>query len=171
MAGRSVLGSVLLLSLPCRAQAPAHSAAGDIVAPWTKVPAVVVVGASANDARLPLVQDAVAFWNRSFAALGSAVRLGSVTQATERVKELAARPVTSPLSRGEVGIRALARGFRVRGKGVPRNCEWLHSREEALTSTLSPQAGRGRIVRQCSRQCLISSHAPLRRSQPARCAH
>ena len=148
MAGRLVLGLALLLPPPCQAQAPGHSVAGDMVAPWMKVPAVVVVGANANDARLPVVQDAVAFWNRSFAELGSAFRLGPVTQATERVKELAARPVTSPLSWGEVGIRALARGFRVRGKGFLPNCEWLYNREEARTSTVAPQAGRGRIVRQ-----------------------
>ena len=35
--------------------------------------------------RVPLVQDAVAFWNRSFAELGSAFRLGPVTQATGAV--------------------------------------------------------------------------------------
>jgi hypothetical protein len=52
-----------------------------VVPPWTKIPAVVVVGASANDARLPLVRDAVAFWNGSFAELGSAFRLGPVTEA------------------------------------------------------------------------------------------
>jgi hypothetical protein len=113
MAGRLVLGLALLLPPPCQARAPGHSVAGDMVAPWMNVTAVVVVGANANDARSPLVQDARAFWNRSFVALGSAFRLGPVTQATERVKELAARPVTSPLSRGEVGIRALARGVRV----------------------------------------------------------
>src|SRR5271163_1477932 len=39
------------------------------------------------------------------------------TPAFERVKELAARPVTSPRLRGEVGICASARGFRVRGNG------------------------------------------------------
>jgi len=33
--------------------------------------------------------------------------------AFERVKELAARPVTSPRLRGEVRTRASARGFRV----------------------------------------------------------
>ena len=55
------LGLALLPPLPCQAQAPAHSAAGGMVAPWTRVPAVVVVGANANDARVPLVEDAVAF--------------------------------------------------------------------------------------------------------------
>jgi hypothetical protein len=46
----------------------------------------VVFGANANDARLPLVGDAVAFWNRSFAELGSAFRLGSVSQAVGAIQ-------------------------------------------------------------------------------------
>jgi hypothetical protein len=85
MVGRLILGLAPLLSLSCQAQAPAHSASGGLAAPWTKVPAVVVVGASVNDARLPLVQDAVAFWNRSFAELGAGFRLGPVTQAAGTV--------------------------------------------------------------------------------------
>jgi hypothetical protein len=85
MIAHLILGLALLLPLSCQAQVPAHSAVGGPVTPWTKVPAVVVVGASTNDARVPLVQDAVAFWNRSFAELGSAFRLGPVTQATEAV--------------------------------------------------------------------------------------
>src|SRR5215469_16379384 len=79
--GHLVLGLTLILPLSVQAQAPASSAAGEMGARWTKVPAVAVVGANANDARLPLVHDAVAFWNRSLFELGSAFRLGSVTQA------------------------------------------------------------------------------------------
>src|SRR5215831_8763114 len=85
MVGRLFLGLALLLPLSCPAQAPARSAAGPAVAPWAKVPAVVVVGASTNDARVPLVRDAVAFWNRNLAELGSAFRLGPVTQAAGTV--------------------------------------------------------------------------------------
>ena len=80
-----ILGLALLLSLSGQAQAPPRSGGGGSVLPWTKVPAVVVIGAEANDARVPLVQDAVAFWNRSFAELGSAFRLGPVTQAAGMV--------------------------------------------------------------------------------------
>ena len=80
MVGRLILTLVLLFPLWCQAQASARSAPGDPVAPWAKVPAVVVVGARTDDARLPLVRDAVAFWNRSFAELGSAFRLWPVTQ-------------------------------------------------------------------------------------------
>ena len=79
------MGVALLLALSCQAQPAPGTAAGIPVAPWTTVPAVVVVGAGANDARLLLVQDAVAFWNRSFAELGSAFRLGPVTEAAGAV--------------------------------------------------------------------------------------
>jgi hypothetical protein len=78
---RLILGLALLLPLSAQAQAPSRSGSGGLVVPWTKVPAVVVIGPSTNDARVPLVQDAVAFWNRSFAELGSAFRLGPVIQA------------------------------------------------------------------------------------------
>jgi hypothetical protein len=71
MVRRPIPVLALLVPLPCEAQAPARSAAGGPVAPWTKVPTLVVVGDSANDPRLPLVRDAAAFWNRSFAELGT----------------------------------------------------------------------------------------------------
>jgi hypothetical protein len=85
MVGLLILGLALLVPLSCQAQAPARSAAGGSVAPWTNVPAVVVIGANPNDARVPLVLDAVAFWNRTFAELGSAFRLGPVTHAVGAV--------------------------------------------------------------------------------------
>jgi Dual-action HEIGH metallo-peptidase len=46
---------------------------------WTKVPSVIIVG-QAGDARAPLVHAAVAHWNSVLAAIGSAFRLGPVTQ-------------------------------------------------------------------------------------------
>ena len=85
MVGRLIPGLALPMLLLWQALALARSAPGDPVAPWTKVPAVVVVGARTDDPRLPLVRDAVAFWNRSFAELGSAFRLGPVTQAAGAV--------------------------------------------------------------------------------------
>jgi hypothetical protein len=64
-----ILGLALSLPSVCLAQAPAG---------WTKVPSVVVLGLE-SDARLPLVRDAVDFWNRVFAEIGSTFRLGTVT--------------------------------------------------------------------------------------------
>jgi len=78
---RLILGLVLLLPLSCQAQAQTASGVGRPAVPWAKVPVVVVVGGRTDDARLPLVRDAVAFWNHTFAELGSAFRLGPVSQA------------------------------------------------------------------------------------------
>ena len=46
---------------------------------WDFVPTITVVSA-AGDPRLPLVNDAVAFWNDTFAELGTPFRLGVLTQ-------------------------------------------------------------------------------------------
>jgi putative tryptophan/tyrosine transport system substrate-binding protein len=47
---------------------------------WKSVPTITVVS-PAGDPRLPLVNDAIAFWNDTFAALGTPFRLGALTQA------------------------------------------------------------------------------------------
>jgi putative ABC transport system substrate-binding protein len=46
---------------------------------WNLVPSIVVVSAK-GDPRLPLVGDAVAFWNSTLSELGSGFRLGALTQ-------------------------------------------------------------------------------------------
>src|ERR1700675_2976366 len=46
---------------------------------WKLVPSIVVVSAE-GDPRLPLVGDAVAFWNNTLSELGSGFRLGALTQ-------------------------------------------------------------------------------------------
>jgi putative tryptophan/tyrosine transport system substrate-binding protein len=46
---------------------------------WNVVPTITVVSA-AGDPRLPLVSEAVAFWNDTFAELGTPFRLGALTQ-------------------------------------------------------------------------------------------
>jgi len=45
---------------------------------WTRIPTVTVVAATADDPRVPLVRDAVDFWNHTFAEIGSPFRLGPV---------------------------------------------------------------------------------------------
>jgi hypothetical protein len=49
---------------------------------WTQIPTIAVVG-TVDDSRLPLVRDAVAFWNRTFTELGSGFRLGVVEVKTD----------------------------------------------------------------------------------------
>jgi putative tryptophan/tyrosine transport system substrate-binding protein len=46
---------------------------------WDCAPTITVVSA-AGDPRLPLVNDAVAYWNETFAELGTPFRLGALTQ-------------------------------------------------------------------------------------------
>jgi hypothetical protein len=53
-------------------------------AQWGKVP-TITIAAPAQDARIPLALEAVAFWNRQFTELGTPFRLGDVTQTTERL--------------------------------------------------------------------------------------
>ena len=45
---------------------------------WSRIPTVIVVAATADDPRVPLVRDAVDFWNHTFAEIGSPFRLGPV---------------------------------------------------------------------------------------------
>jgi hypothetical protein len=45
---------------------------------WTKIPSVTVISA-AGDSRIEAVREAIAFWNRTFADLGTPFRLGEPT--------------------------------------------------------------------------------------------
>ena len=54
---------------------------GPTDAHWGKVPAITIA-APAQDARISLALEAVAFWNRQFTELGTPFRLGDVTQTT-----------------------------------------------------------------------------------------
>jgi hypothetical protein len=49
---------------------------------WTRIPAIAVLSPAVGDPRVPLVRDAVAFWNRTLAELGSGFRLGTITETT-----------------------------------------------------------------------------------------
>jgi hypothetical protein len=61
--------SALLTPLPTDAQ-------------WGKVP-TITLSAPAQDPRIPLALEAVEFWNRQLAEIGTPFRLGAVTQTTE----------------------------------------------------------------------------------------
>jgi hypothetical protein len=55
---------------------------GPTNAQWGKVP-TITIAAPAQDPRIPLALEAVAFWNRQFAEIGTPFRLGDVTQTTD----------------------------------------------------------------------------------------
>jgi Matrixin len=68
------LALVLVMALACWSIGIAAITLGTV---WTRVPAITVIG-TVDDPRVPLVRDAVAFWNATFTALGSGFRLGAV---------------------------------------------------------------------------------------------
>jgi putative ABC transport system substrate-binding protein len=78
--------------------------------PWNIAPTVTVVSA-ADDPRLPLVGDAVAFWNDTFAELGTSFRLGPLTQV---VGEIPVQDLTiltripSPYPIASIGSKAIS---------------------------------------------------------------
>jgi len=51
---------------------------------WTKIPSIVIVGVT-DDPRLEAAREAIDFWNRTLADLGSGFRLGLVSQSTQAV--------------------------------------------------------------------------------------
>jgi hypothetical protein len=53
---------------------------------WTKIPSVTVVSA-AGDSRIEAVREAIAFWNRTFADLGTPFRLGEPTFVTGTIPD------------------------------------------------------------------------------------
>jgi hypothetical protein len=70
--------AAMLLCPAFATQASAQPRGIDSIA-LTKVPAVAVVVSSASDARVPLVREGVAYWNKLLAGIGSGFRLGAVS--------------------------------------------------------------------------------------------
>jgi predicted Zn-dependent protease len=54
--------------------------------PWTKSPSITVIS-EAGDPRRDAVREAVAFWNRTFAELGTPFRLGDIEWVTDTVPD------------------------------------------------------------------------------------
>jgi hypothetical protein len=69
---------------------PAHAQFG---VPWRHTPMVVVVSAG-GDPRSRLVDEAVAFWNKTQADIGSRFRLGSVTHIVQLMPEEALKSLS-----------------------------------------------------------------------------
>lgn len=75
----------LLLGLAAAASLPScNLAQGFGTAPWRRPPGVVAL-VQDEDPRLDLVHEAVAFWNRSLAEIGSPFRLGPVAVQTGEI--------------------------------------------------------------------------------------
>ena len=76
--GRRQLIAAIALLVPsfARAQVPGMSGAAGPM-PWRKIPSVTVVWFD-DEERVRIVREAVAYWNRLFAEIGTAFRLGPV---------------------------------------------------------------------------------------------
>jgi hypothetical protein len=71
---------------------------------WHHVPKIVVVSA-AGDSRLSAVDEAVAFWNRTFQEIGSGFRFGAVTRIARPIPEEALQQLSGSVlgGRGRTG--------------------------------------------------------------------
>src|SRR5271170_3651884 len=76
---RRQLAIALGLTIAALAGAPGRVAAA-LSGPWrwTRRPSITVI-AVADDRRIPLVQEAVEYWNQTFSDIGTPFRLGTVT--------------------------------------------------------------------------------------------
>jgi hypothetical protein len=63
---------------------------------WTRPPSVTIV-AKADDARVPYVEMAVAFWNSELEAAGSGFRIGAITRVDQPIPEEALRRISDAL--------------------------------------------------------------------------
>lgn len=69
-------------------------------AAWRRPPHIVVVSV-AGDPRLGMVDEAVAFWNRTLKEIGSRFRLGPVTHIVEPVPDAAVQALGASIEEGE----------------------------------------------------------------------
>jgi hypothetical protein len=65
--------------------------------PWRITPEIVVISADPDDARLVLVDQAVAFWNKTLEEIDSGFRLGRVTRLAQAVPEDALRSLSQAM--------------------------------------------------------------------------
>lgn len=83
MSSREVAGIVLIAAclMACAARA-------QFGVTWQQSPKITVIGAD-SDPRQPLIDEAVAFWNRTLEELGSGFRLGPVERISRPIPEMA----------------------------------------------------------------------------------
>jgi hypothetical protein len=87
--------------------AAAHAQFG---APWQRTPAITVVGPE-GDPRHALVDEAMAFWNKTLGDLGSGFRLGAVTRLVQPVPEDDLRSLGQSVLAGQRGTVRVPRVF------------------------------------------------------------
>ena len=93
--------SIVLALLAAEGPPGVVGAAPGNAAPWTKIPVITVVSAQ-GDPRVASVREAVDFWNRTFADLGTPFRLGQVRLVTGSVPDRDVQNVGDQVFRGTV---------------------------------------------------------------------
>jgi hypothetical protein len=96
---RAILVTVVL------AASPAHAQFG---VPWRQTLTVTVIAAE-GDHRLALVDEAVAFWNKTLEELGSGFRLGPITHVVRPIPEEALQELSRAVVEGPRPVKAPAR--------------------------------------------------------------
>ena len=79
-------------------------------ASWQRTPAITVIGPE-GDPRFALVDEAVAFWNKTLEELGSGFRLGAVTRLVQPVPEEDLRSLGESVLAGLRGTVRVPRAF------------------------------------------------------------
>lgn len=81
--------------------APAHAQFG-----WQRTPTVMVISAEQGDPRHALVEEAIAFWNKTFQEIDSGFRLGPVARQTGPIPEEALQALSESIAgRGGRGVQ------------------------------------------------------------------
>lgn len=94
MTSREVAGIVLIAA--CLMAGSAHAQFG---VAWRQPPKITVIGAD-SDPRQPLIDEAVAFWNRTLEELGSGFRLGPVERISLPIPERALQALSQSIVGG-----------------------------------------------------------------------
>src|SRR4029078_4255562 len=79
---RGVFGLLAVAGVACGAERAGLFG----ISGWKRVPSLTIVS-SPGDPRIPAVREAVAFWNQTFAELGSPFRLGAITLVTGSIPD------------------------------------------------------------------------------------
>jgi hypothetical protein len=97
----TIAALLILLPVDARAQAPG----------WTKSPAIIILGA-ADDPRVPLIRDAVAFWNGVMLEISSPFRLREATVAQNPIPEMELKKLSEITVGGLAGKFPMPDGVR-----------------------------------------------------------
>ena len=98
MSSREVAG--IVLTAACLMTGWAHAQFGIA---WQHSPKITVIGAD-SDPRLPLIDEAVAFWNRTLEELGSGFRLGPVERISRPIPEKALQALSQSIIGGALPV-------------------------------------------------------------------